>query len=669
MVLGKQVRGPTTVAIGERGDDGAVLSQGSLVVGAHSVRRMPCLTRTMDYGVRQGPKWLVGAVGSEPDMKLGVDLGSVIGPAAGDRCGLSLDERSEVRSHGNGIARTASECLRLDGSAQLDKVTQRGLVAPQPVVDEPAALPFVGWIRDEGPPSRAGFDIAEGPQASETFPQHGPRHTKLIGQVPFGRQALAGTEMAGIDPLADLGRSRIGQIPARPLHSREGRCADLASTHYPDRPVRHVSSDSSSRGSPCMLAPAGPPTPVLGRARRLRPEHGSPTCLDTRVVRHRLVRPVPWRELRSRFLLCRWVRGTVGAARLNTLGRAGGRTQGRHLGQLGGSLGRRAGGAASLSNEDEGGMEYFDFLPLDRQLSRLSLGTGNIPWQEPEHAFALLDHWFALGGTVIDTAHYYEGGNSEKVIGQWLRRTPTEGAVIVTKVGHPTNWTKPRLRPDQIRDDLTVSLGRLGVDAVDVLLLHRDDPDEAVGPILETLNEELSASRIRSFGASNWTIGRLTDAAEYAEAHGLIGFTSSSPQLSLASPIGPLWPGCVSADDQQSLAWYAQTSMLVMAWSPAARGYFGNGAVAAFGAEPSASDAFQSADNEERRRRAQELARARGGTAHEVALAWVLHQPFPVMPVIGALTPAEQDSCCRALRLRLSREEVTWLSNARTSPV
>src|SRR6202022_2106627 len=110
---------------------------------------------------------------------------------------------------------------------------------------------------------------------------------------------------------------------------------------------------------------------------------------------------------------------------------------------------------------------------------------------------------------------------------------------------------------------------------IDVYILHRDDPDTDVGPIVEALNEEARAGRIRVFGGSNWTQARLEEANASAEARGLTPFSVSSPNLALAVPNEPMWVGCVSiAGDPGAQAGYRQSGMPVFAWSSQARGFF-----------------------------------------------------------------------------------------------
>ena len=141
------------------------------------------------------------------------------------------------------------------------------------------------------------------------------------------------------------------------------------------------------------------------------------------------------------------------------------------------------------------------------------------------------------------------GATSERMLGEWVRRRGIREEMVIIDKGAHTRAGQKRLTPADITADLHEGLSRLGTDYIDLYLLHRDDPAMGVGPIVEVLNEYLSAGRIRAFGGSNWTAGRIAEANDYAAAHGLVGFAASSPNLSLAVPRQVPWAGgCLIAE-------------------------------------------------------------------------------------------------------------------------
>ena len=298
-------------------------------------------------------------------------------------------------------------------------------------------------------------------------------------------------------------------------------------------------------------------------------------------------------------------------------------------------------------------MKYRRFEPLDRDLSQLVLGTTVYRDQRDDASLDLLDAWLDLGGTLIDTGREY--GASERILGRWLRERGIGGEVAILTKGAHQDETRKRVTPEDITADLHESLSELGLGAVDLYLLHRDDPSKPVGPIVEILNEHREAGRIRAFGASNWSTERLAEANAYASEHGLAGFACASPCLNLARQNEPPWLDCIAASDPESRAWYARTGMPLFAWSAQAAGYF------AGPASPDAARVYDSEDNRERVRRATELARTRGCSANHVALAWVLHQPFPAFAIIGPRTVTQLRDSVAALDIELTDEESRWL--------
>ncbi|MFN3652857.1 MAG: aldo/keto reductase [Armatimonadota bacterium] len=301
------------------------------------------------------------------------------------------------------------------------------------------------------------------------------------------------------------------------------------------------------------------------------------------------------------------------------------------------------------------------FAPLDRPLSRLVLGSMVFHVDTLDHTYALLDEWRALGGNIVDTAHLYQGGNSERAFGRWLEARGCRDEMVILGKGAHHNADRRRVTPEDITCDLRDSLARLRTDRIDLYLLHRDDPDVPVEEIVDALNRHRDAGRIHAFGGSNWTPERIDAANAYAAREGLAGFSASSPHLSLAVPNGEIWLGCVDARSPEALAWYTRTQMPLFAWSSQARGFFSGTFRPDEVTDETVGRVFYSEGNWARLRRAEQLGAERGFTAIQVALAWVLHQPFPTYALIGPKDVDELRSCVRAAELELTPEEVRWL--------
>ncbi len=317
-------------------------------------------------------------------------------------------------------------------------------------------------------------------------------------------------------------------------------------------------------------------------------------------------------------------------------------------------------------------MQYGAIPGVDKPVARLVLGTMIISAQEWERSFALLDAALEMGGNALDTAHVYGGGNSERGIGQWMhKRGNREQVVIISKGCHP-NADRQRVTPFDLSADLHDSLARLGTGYVDIYMLHRDDPDAPVGPIVEALNEHRRAGRIRAFGGSNWTHERIQAANNYAQAHGLQPFTASSPNFGLAEQVLDPWgPGCVTLSGPQQAgarAWYEANGMPVLAYSSLARGFFsgritpGNYKAMRETLDRACQTAYCHEVNLRRLERATLLAREKGATVPQIALAYILLSPLNVFPLVGAASPEEFEQNLKAFDVPLTGAERAWLN-------
>jgi aryl-alcohol dehydrogenase-like predicted oxidoreductase len=307
-------------------------------------------------------------------------------------------------------------------------------------------------------------------------------------------------------------------------------------------------------------------------------------------------------------------------------------------------------------------MKTIKISGLEKPVTTLIQGSDYFTPSIYEKVRIVLDRFFEIGGNTIDTANIYCGGESEVAIGQWLKeRNNREEVVILTKGAHH-DQNGPRVNPEAISNDLFTSLERLGTDYIDLYALHRDDPNVPVEIIIDALNEHIKAGRIKAIGGSNWTVQRLQEANEYAEKNNLVGFTFNSPNLSLAKAQEPYWEGCISADAAYC-DWHKEHQMPLLSWSSQARGFFTGRFTPEDRSNADLVRVFYNEANWERLRRAEHLAKEKGASTIQIALAYVLNQPFPTCALIGAQNEEELLSCNEGSNIVLTEEELNWLEH------
>jgi aryl-alcohol dehydrogenase-like predicted oxidoreductase len=217
------------------------------------------------------------------------------------------------------------------------------------------------------------------------------------------------------------------------------------------------------------------------------------------------------------------------------------------------------------------------------------------------------------------------------------------------------------------------SLARFQVDSIDLYLLHRDDPSAPVGPIVEILNEHHAAGRIHAFGGSNWSHERIAAANEYAASRGLTPFAVSSPQFSLAEMVVEPWPECISISGPAAAtarAYYEQTQIPLFTWSSLAGGFFSgrfrrdNLDQFTSGLDAVCVKSYCYEANFGRLERAEQLARQRGLSLPQIALAYSQSHPLNLFSLVGCRTPEEFAENITALETRLTPQEVRWLESS-----
>jgi aryl-alcohol dehydrogenase-like predicted oxidoreductase len=302
-------------------------------------------------------------------------------------------------------------------------------------------------------------------------------------------------------------------------------------------------------------------------------------------------------------------------------------------------------------------MKYGRIPGVEKDVSRLVMGCDN--QQNLPHAAVVFDDWFERGGNAFDTSFIYGGGKQEQQLGQWMElRGVRDQCVVIAKGLHT-----PDTYPQRFAVEFPRTLERLRSNYADLYVMHRDNPAVPVGEFVDVINAEVKNGRVKAWGGSNWSPARIDAAREYAKQKGLVGPVALSNQFSLARMVDPVWAGCISASDAETRAWLKRTQTVLLPWSSQARGFFLPGK-----AHPSKTDdkelarCWYAEDNFKRLARAEEVAKRLNVPTLNVALAYVLAQPFPTFPLIGPRQPSETRTSLPGLDIKLSEKDLKYLN-------
>jgi aryl-alcohol dehydrogenase-like predicted oxidoreductase len=281
-------------------------------------------------------------------------------------------------------------------------------------------------------------------------------------------------------------------------------------------------------------------------------------------------------------------------------------------------------------------------------------------------SFALLDRFVERGGSMIDTADVYsawvdshQGGESETIIGEWLRRSGKRDSVIIaTKVGMLSGEGGAKLAPARIAAACEASLQRLGTDHIDVYFAHQDDPDTPQEAVLEAFGKLIQAGKVRVIGASNFHAARLKSALDLARDKGLPHYRVLQPEYNLVSRKkfeGELQDLCVDHN---------------IAVTP----YYGLASGFLTGKYRSKADMKQSVRGGSMDKLIEhkmgvidtmdEVAAETGATLAQIALAWLAAQPGVTAPIASATSLDQLDDLMGSIDLELSQDQLDRLTAA-----
>src|SRR5471030_429165 len=313
-------------------------------------------------------------------------------------------------------------------------------------------------------------------------------------------------------------------------------------------------------------------------------------------------------------------------------------------------------------------MEYVRLGNTGLKVSRLCLGCmtyGSSKWRpwvlDEEAALPFFKKALEVGINFFDTADVYSQGESERVTGKALKEfAKRHEVVIATKVNGPmgADANNRGLSRKHIFDAIDRSLSRLGVDYVDLYQIHRFDPETPVEETLEALHDVVRAGKARYIGASSMYAWQFMKMLAVSRAHGWTPFVSMQPQYNLV----------YREEEREMLPLCRDQGIGVIPWSPLARGFLAGGRAAPGegNTERARSDEFAPRLYYREPDHAvvdavETVAKARGVSNMQVALAWVLANPAITAPIVGTSRIGHLDDAVAALSLQLSDEEVKTL--------
>ena len=298
----------------------------------------------------------------------------------------------------------------------------------------------------------------------------------------------------------------------------------------------------------------------------------------------------------------------------------------------------------------------------------LMFGGNVFGWTADEAtSFKLLDALMAAGLNAIDTADVYsvwacghQGGESETVIGNWLkRRGMRDDVIIATKVGAPMGSGDKGLSRAWIMKEVDASLQRLQTDVIDLYQAHRDDPDTTQEETLQAFADLVKQGKVRAIGASNFTAARLKSALEVSRKHGLPRYESLQPHYNLVERAiyeDELEPFC-RAEGLGVINYYALAAGFLTGKyrSEADLGKSPRGGGVKKYLNERGRGVLKALDDVAARHKA---------TAAQVALAWLIARPSVTAPIASATNLEQLQDIIQAVQLKLDSQDVEALNRA-----
>ena len=314
-------------------------------------------------------------------------------------------------------------------------------------------------------------------------------------------------------------------------------------------------------------------------------------------------------------------------------------------------------------------MQYVNLGRTGLRVSRLCLGTMTFgspawrPWVLGEEASRpFIRRAVEAGINFFDTADMYSRGVSEEILGRALRDfTTRDQAVVATKAFFPMGEgpNDGGLSRKHLFESIDASLRRLGTDHVDLYQIHRFDPHTPIEETLEALDDIVRAGKARYVGASSMYAWQFARMLHVAERRGWTRFVAMQNHYNLV----------YREEEREMLPLCRAEGIGVIPWSPLARGFLAGNRTRSTGDAHEGGETLRAQTDEYAHNlyyaesdfrvveRLVELARRRGATPAQMALAWILRQPGVTAPIVGTTQLEHLDTLVAALDIALDDDE------------
>jgi len=303
-------------------------------------------------------------------------------------------------------------------------------------------------------------------------------------------------------------------------------------------------------------------------------------------------------------------------------------------------------------------MDRFPLGATDASVSELCLGTMYFGSRiDRETSFALLDRYYDAGGRFLDTAANYamwvdgcDEPASERLVGEWLaERGVADEMTVATKVGGG-HGTPRSLDPDSVGEAVAGCRDRLGVDTIDLLYAHVDDPNTPQVETMRTFAELVDDGAVRYLGASNFPAWRVARANAVADERDWPRYECVQPRFSYLVPDRDADFG-VQLPATDELVDYCDVGDLTMVpYSPTLGGCYGRD-------DRPVPEEYARTENRVKMRAVEDIARRKGVDGNAVALAWMTDREQPTVPVVGCSTVDQLDANLEATRIEFTAAE------------